>query len=60
MVRMYNSTDELASVRLYTLSISNRDRHLFKVMCGISKSFNYENPIVVMGYYLAHRGIART
>lgn len=60
MVRMYRSTDELANVHLYTLFISNRDGHLLKVMCGVSKSFCYENPIVITGYYQAHMGTART
>lgn len=60
MVRMYSSTDELVNVHLYILSISNGGRCLIKVMCGISKSIIYESPIVVTGYYQAHRGIART
>ena len=60
MVRMYNGTDELTNVRLYIYSIPNRDGYLLKVMCGMSKSEFYESPIIVIGYYQAHRGKVRT
>ena len=59
MVRMVEIPDELANVRLYSLTISNWDSYPLRVLCGMSKSLYYESPIIVTGYYQTQRGIAR-